>query len=105
MFFCLRTDVGVQLNLKEMSVKEGLEAIAFIIRLVREEARDKPYVFEARYDLASAASPLFTLLCSWISEETGWKHEMVPLKLREAADKVAMERKKQLDEGEDDMDE
>lgn len=76
-----------KLNLKKMTVKEGLEAIAFIIRLIREEPRDKPYEFEA----------------SWICEATGWKHELVPAEVRAAADKAAKEKKKALDEGDDDM--
>lgn len=77
-----------KLDLKKMSVKEGLEAIAFIIRLARDE-RDKPYEFEA----------------SWICKSSNWEHELVPGEIKDAADKAAAKKKEELDQGYDDMDE
>uniref|UniRef100_A0A7S3PKQ0 Proteasome subunit alpha type n=1 Tax=Aplanochytrium stocchinoi TaxID=215587 RepID=A0A7S3PKQ0_9STRA len=77
-----------KLDLSQMSVKEGLEHIAFIIKQIRNEARDKPYVLEA----------------GWVLNETK-EFVAVDPKTIAIAQENAQKRKDALDEDDDDMDE
>lgn len=76
-----------KLDLSQMTVEEGLENIAFIIKLIRDEARDKPYVLEA----------------GWVKNETK-EFVAVDAKQIAIAQDNAQKRVEALDDSDDEMD-
>jgi len=65
-----------KLNFDTITCREALRELARIARLVHEEDTANAFEFEA----------------SWVCEESGWKHEVVPLALRQEADAWARRR-------------
>lgn len=76
-----------KLDLANMTCAEGLKRIAFIIRIIREVEKDKPFELEA----------------GWVCKETNWKFEIVPQNLRDEAGKWAKDTigEMEMDESDD----
>ena len=77
-----------KLDGSSLTCREALKELAKNLHTTHDDVKDKPFEFEA----------------SWICEETGFKHELVPKELREAASKWAKDKIEEEDMSEDDSD-
>lgn len=77
-----------KLDLSNMTVEEGLKWISFIINVIREDEKDKPFEFEA----------------GWISKDTNWEFELVSKKTRDEASAWAKKKVEEMDDDDEDED-
>lgn len=90
-----------KLKLSELTCRDALSAIAKIIYSVHDDVKDKDFELELRYVLRTSSSLPYPYICgcSWICEESGWKHQKVPDALRQ---KAAEDAKAALEDAGDD---
>lgn len=82
-----KTEIEKQ-KLFNMTCREVLPHVAKILRVVHDDSKDKPYELEM----------------SWLCEENGWTHKMVPAHLIKEADDWAVAQIEAEDEEDDDDD-
>merc|ERR1719253_1577737 len=71
-----------KLKLSEMTCRQALKEIAKIIHTLHDESKDKPFELEM----------------SWLCEETGWQHQIVPQALVTEAEETAKKELEDMDE-------
>jgi 20S proteasome subunit alpha 7 len=65
-----------KLNLETLTCREALNQLARVVRIVHQDERERTFELEA----------------SWICEESGWKHVVVPRATRDEADAWAKQK-------------
>jgi len=76
-----------KLKLKELTVKELIKEAAKIIYVVHDEVKDKQFELEL----------------SWVTEETGGRHEWVPKDLYDEAERIAKESLRHSSESDEEI--